>query len=396
MKNGVIKQLFNTCLETAGGDQDKAGNLVADKLEVLMAEGKIAPSDLKFHQVASDLIEDYNDLRTATADDVALAVNTSQFPVITKVAIHKTILDSYTKHSEQSDVLVQDLQASRTDVEYLAGFTDTEGPELRLEQMSYEGTDLGERNVEVRMADFGRTIDLTREVIFNDTTGQLLGKAKTIGEKGGQHRSKMIMQSLEVLPRTAFKETASRAFVYKGSAVNAAAYYNATGHAAIDGRLNPNLVVSNALADYTNVQASLSLFNDMVDFNGDAIYVEPSLMIIPPELEVIAWQILHSDTFTQAAGNTATGIYHQPNPYGGSNSMKKFTPFVSRYLAGATTWYMGDPAKQLRWLWVWRPATAVQSSSDKAFFNNIITTYKFSYHGGVGAVDYLNVVKNTA
>jgi hypothetical protein len=402
MERGVITNLFNAKLQECGGDQKKAGKLTAKKLDNLLKEDKIVPSDLRFDQLAYELIPDYDDLRTAETQDIALAVSSSQFPTISKVAINKTVLDAYQLHQEGLDGLVTDITATRTNEEYLAGFTDPEGPELRQESQSYQETNFGERDITIKMADFGRTISVTREAIFNDRTGQLLENARGFGEKGGQHRAKMIVQTLECLPRTSFKEatSASNAFIYKGTAVQAATFYNATNHTSTDGRVNINLVASNGLVDYTNVDAALDLFVDMKTPAGDEMVITPRVVFCHEKLLSTAWQVFNSDTYWKVAGGeTATGLstYHGINPVGPRGFRPRFNVLGSRYAASETTWYIGDPKSSMYWAWVWRPSTAsLAATADKAFYNNIVMTYKFSYHGGVGHSDYSFIVQNTA
>jgi len=401
MERGIIKNLFNAKLEEAGKDQNKAGKMVALKLESLLKEKKIAPEDLKFTQLAEDLIPGYHDLKTADAKDLAFAVSSSQFPTISKVAINSAIMDSYQLHQEGVDVLVEDLDATRTNEEYIAGFTDPEGPELRPETQSYMETNFAERDVTIKMADFGRTISVSREAIFNDRTNQLLANARSFGEKGGQHRAKMIIQTLEVNPRTAFKEVtgASNAFIYKGSAVQTANFYNATGHVAIDGRANINLATTNALVDYTDVDAALDLFVDMKTPAGDEMAVIPKVVVVHEKAMSVAWQIFNSDTYWKVGGgDTTVGVqtYHGVNPAGPRGFRPRFNVIGTRYMGVATSWYIGDPGKSMKWLWVWRPSTAsLAASAEKVFYNNIVVSYKFSYHGGVGHTDYSYIVKNT-
>lgn len=402
MERGIIKNLFNAKLVEAGNDQNKAGKLTALKLESLLKEKKITPEDLKFNQLAEDLIPGYQDLRTADAKDLAFAVSSSQFPTISKVAINSAIMDSYDLHQEGLDVLVEDLDATRTNEEYIAGFTDPEGPELRPETQSYMETNFAERDVTIKMADFGRTISVSREAIFNDRTNQLLANARSFGEKGGQHRAKMIVQTLEVYPRTAFKEatSAANAFIYKGTAVQYANFYNATNHTAIDGRTNINLKTTNALADYTKVDAALDLFVDMKTPAGDDLAVMPKVVVVHEKGLSLAWQIFNADTYWKVGGgDTTIGVqtYMGINPAGPRGFRPRFLVIGTRYLSAVDTWYIGDPAKSMKWLWVWRPSTAsLAASADKVFYNNIVVSYKFSYHGGCGHTDYSYMVKSTA
>lgn len=395
MERGVIKDIYNSSLQKSNNNPAIAGQLTADVLGKLLDSNKVETKDVKFNQMAQDLLPNYDELRGGSDVDVALAVSSSQFPTISKIVINKETLGNYNFYMEDHGSLVKEIKGTNTQREYLAGFTDPEGPEMRPELHSYEETNLGEQDVEVRMADFGRVISLSKEAIFNDRTGQLLDKAQQIGKLGGQHRAKMIMQTLEIAARTAFKEATSRAFVYKGTAYAASAFY-AASHATLDGRVNKNLVTSNALVDYTDIKNALDVIPLMKSPSGNELVVTPKFIIVPSALEVTAWQILHSDTFSKDPNNAGTGIYHQPNPYG-PKGLTTFKPFVSRYLSSDSTWYLGDPAEQMRWIWIFEPATdSLGATTDQAFMQKIVLKYKFSYHGGVGHTDYVNIIKNTA
>ena len=128
--------------------------------------------------------------------------------------------------------------------------------------------------------------------------------------------------------------------------------------------------------------------------------VTPKIILCHEKLLSTAWMVFNSDTYSKVAGGaTDVGLstYHGINPSGPRGFRPRFNVMGTRYLGSESTWYIGDPAKTIKWLWVWRPSTAaLAASSDKAFYNNIVMTYKFSYHGGCGHTDYSYIVKNTA
>ena len=402
MKQGTIQQLFSACLLETGNDSKKAGNLVAEKLETLLSEGKISVNDFKFNHIAEDLMgsNSYSALRRSASEgntqEVLLAVQSSAFPIISRVAINKALMDEYVLHSEDLSSLYTEITATKTDKEELAGFIEPEGPEMRIEQMSYEDTDLGEKNVTARMADFGRTISLTEEAIFNDVTGQLLDKARNLGQGAAQHQNRIVIQTLECLPRTAFKESTSQAFIYKGQEVAAASFYADT-HNSLDGRVNKNYIASNPLTNYSNVIEAHKLFGKMKSLRGYDITVVPQVVVVHGDAEVAAWQIFNSTEFLAYGGNTEK-ILHNANPVGPNGLIKNRVKVVSsRYVSDPGLWYYGDPKKQLRWLWVYKPKTDVLTEqTEKAFYNKIVASYKFSYHAGAANIDYVNVIKNKA
>ena len=289
--------------------------------------------------------------------------------------------------------LITEAQASRTDEELVVGFTagDTT-PLLRRQGMAYEETSMGEKNWTIKMADFGRMISLTREVIFEDRTGEVLARARDIGRAAGHHKQKMIIESIEVAARSAFEETASSAAIYKGTARNAAAMYS-NDHSALDGQVNDNLIASNALADYTDIDAVYQAFSAMVDEAGNKIDIVPNTILVPSALKAKAFQIMNSQMLGGGADDTVSPTYNPVKDLaqGGLNVAS------SVFLSSASDWYMGDFSKQLKWLNVYAPATESQgANSELAFTNQIVSRFRFSYHAGMGHTDWRYIVKCTA
>lgn len=398
MRKGTLRTLVDQHLQESGDNKQLGFLKASEHITTLLEEKKLKPEDFSIFTLFEELVDPEGRFsRTAEATQLVEAIVTSAFPTISKVIINKSILDAYNLAVGDAANLVTEDNASRTTTDTMAGFTAGEGLEYRPEGMAYEETFFGEKDYGVIMGDFGRIISLTREAIFDDRTGQLLSRAKDIGEKGGQHRAKMIIQTLEVSPRTAFKEkaSASKAFIYKGAAKQFATVYNATTHATIDGQLNPNLVATNTLVDWTDIDAALQLFDAMVDEAGDAIEITPTGILVPSALRTKLWLITNTAQ-TLAKGSTDLLNINTANPYG-PQGMQDYEKYTSRYLTSDSSWFVGDFRKQLVWLWVFKPATAVQTAdSESAFTNQIVMRYRFNYHGGCGHKDYRYIVKNTA
>lgn len=387
-----LRELINTKVEQASGNTSlgykAAGEVIGDLLE----SGKVKPSDFSIRQLFDDLV-DIN--LGAPAVEVAEALNSSAFPTIAQKIIHKDILDEYDLAVGNVGSLVTESEVTHVDSELVVGFKAADStPLLRRQGMSYEETDFGEKDWKIVMADFGRMISLTREVIFEDRTSEVLKLAKDIGRASGQHKAKMIIQTIEGLARDAFEESTSAAANYRGTALAASDLYS-NDHASQDGQTNDNLEASNALVDYTDVDKVYQLFAKMVDEAGSAIDVVPSAVLIPTALKATAAKIFKSDLL-MAVGNTdVTNIptYNPINDLGAGN----LTIVSSIFLANTTTWYLGAFNKQLLWLNVFMPATASQgANSELAFTNQIVARFRFSYHAGVGHTDWRYIVKNTA
>jgi len=389
MKN--LRELVDSKVEQAGGNTRLGYQAAGEVVEGLLDSGKLKPSDFSIRQLFDQLVD--VDLGES-AVDVAEGLNTSAFPTIAQKIIHKDILDEYNLAIGDVGNLVSESEATHVDSELVAGFNAADAtPLLRRQAMAYEETDFGEKDWKIIMADFGRMISLTREVIFEDRTGEVLRLARDIGRAGGQHKAKMIIQTVEVVNRDAFEETSSEAAIHKGTALAAATLYS-DDHTALDTQVNDNLVASNALVDYTDVDAVYQLFAKMVDEAGNPIDVVPSVVLIPTALKATAAEIFKS-AWLMAKGSTDALNIPTFNPIAdlGAGDLNIIS---SIFLADTTTWYLGAFDKQLLWLNVFMPATASQGAdSELAFTNQIVARFRFSYHAGVGHTDWRYIVKST-
>lgn len=388
MRKGTLRGLINQCVEQVGADNlPVAYEHAGDKVAGLLEAGKVKPGDFSFRELFEELVDPNRQFdRTTDPQMIAEAMSASAFPVITNRILHGTILPEYTAASHGVDRLVREDNATKTQSEDIGGMTDIDGLEMRPELMSYIETDFGEKYIRIFMADFGRIISLSREAIFDDRTGEIQRRARGIGRKAGTHRVKMVIQTIEMLPRTAFKEATTRAFVYKGTAITQAQFYSTDHSSVIDLQVNAN-TLTDALGT-TGLTNALLLFDSMVDTNGDEMDVTPNMLLVPSALRVVAWQLTQS-TMQYDTANRAQNYY---GPSGSADV--NLGVMTSRFLSSSTKYYLGDFPENLLWLWVWRPATASQGNNTTlAFQNQIVQRYRFNYNGGLGHVDYRNIVR---
>jgi len=382
MRSGTVRGLVEAKKLEAGENREELNRLVKAELDSLFEEGKIKPDEFSVKGLFEELVVSENPdiTSTSSAERIAEAVTTTAFPTITSSVIHNTIIPAYELEVGDLASLCREAPATKTANDKVAGFTTGGGPERRLETMAYQETDFGEKYIEIDLSDFGRIISLTREAIYDDRTGQLLDRARDIGEKGGQHRALMIAETIEVAPRTAFGESASRAFVYKGTALTASQFYSSDHSSVADKQTNDN--VDTTALSFTGIDALNTLFQGMVDENGDRIIIRPKTLLVPPALWTTATKLMFGATDPDQVGA-------QVNPFKGMYDLKQ-----SPYLSSSTKYYLGDFQKQLLWLWVWKPETAVQTAnSEVAFSSQIIQRYRFDYNGGVGHTDYRHICR---
>lgn len=396
-KNTVQKDHFKNLVESAkldcGENLGKAGALAGERVEDLLTEGKLQAEDISL-KALFDATVDQETIDTNDAAQVAEGINKSMFPVISSKIINSQIIAAYNLAEGDVSKLYRTIPATRTDEETIVGFASGNyTPLLRPEGMSYEETSFGEKYWNVKMADFGRMISVTRETIFEDRTGEVMERARDIGEAAGQHKAKMVIQTLECLPRTAFNEVtgASNAAIYKGSAKQQTTFYSNTHAATIDSAgVNDNLstlALGSASAALNAVKGAWQQMQEMVDEAGQKISIPgPYYMVVDPSTYVDVWNAFNTPSWmpTGGEGQGPTG-----SPLG---AMAPISIIQSLWLT-AGTWYFGRPDQQLRWVEVFPAATASQgTNAELAFTNQIVARYRFNYHGGIGNTDYRYVI----
>jgi len=387
MRKGVISDLVEQYKVQAGGNSDKAANLAANHLGRLLEEKKVRPEDISIKALFEELANPNGDLDMhSDTQAIAEAVSTGNFATISNTVMNSSVIPAYEVALGGAASIVTEMDAIKTGPEEIAGYTATGGFEVRHENMSYGETSFGEKYWTIDKYDFGEIISLTREAIFDDRTGQLIRRAQRAGEKGGQLRQKIITQTLEVAARTKQGESTSRAAVYGGSAITASNFYNADHSALIDSAgTNANLKTSNGITATNAISNAALLFKSMLDEEGDEVVVNPTTLMYAPDIGQYVWELLR--------GTVKRGDTNDLQNYNYGRYADVELPFLS----SGTTWYLGAPQKQLVWLWVWKPETAVQrTQSELAFQSQIVLRYRFNWFGGCGHTDYRYIVKNTA
>ena len=394
--NTVQKDHFINLVETAkqdcGENLGKAGALAGERVEDLLTEGKLKAEDISLKSLF-DATVDTDSIDTNDAAQVAEGINKSFFPVISSKIINSQIIAAYNLAEGDVAKLYRTIPATRTDEETVVGFSaGNYTPLLRPEGMSYEETAFGEKYWNIKMADFGRMISVTRETIFEDRTGEVMERARDIGEAAGQHKANMVIQTLEDLPRTAFNETTSNAAIYKGTAQAQAVFYSTSHASSIDSAgTNSNLstdALGSASAALNAVKGAWLQMQSMVDEAGQKISIPgPYFMVVDPSTYVDVWNAFNTPSWMPTSDGVGQGPTGSP-----LGAMAPISIIQSAWLTTGC-WYFGRPEQQLRWVEVFPAATASQgTNAELAFTNQIVARYRFNYHGGIGNTDYRYVI----
>lgn len=395
MRTGSIKALVNRHIQECGENKKLAYEHAGEQVGRLLETGKIAPESFSLRALFDGLVDTGGQyVGTMGADSIAEAVSTSAFPYITKELISTTLIKKYDSAIGDVASLVTEEEAVTYPDSTIAGIEAGDTLEFRNEGMPYEETQLSEKRAQVRIGAFGRMIALTREMVLFDKTGQLLSRARAVGEKGGLQRAKMIVETLEMLPRSAFpleNTTTLRSAVFDGTIVTNAIFYADThaSYAYMHKQVNDNYLAGGLTTP--NLTTAYAQLAAMLDEQGEAIVINPNTLVVHPLDAITAWQLTRQ-TAQFDTGDRAGAPF---GPGGVAQFKVITTPFLQT--SSGRDWYLGDMKSQLIWHWGYKPEVKTQTSnSEVAFTNDIVTRYRFGYMGGVAHSDYVYIVQGHA
>jgi len=226
----------------------------------------------------------------------------------------------------------------------------------------------------------GVIVPATKEAIFFDNTGLILGQLGETAYWLGLNREKRILDAVLGITTLYRRNGAAAIATYQTSTP----YVNSQ---------------SNTLVDWTDFENAELLFDAMTDPNtGELISVVPNTVVVPTALKHTARRILNATETRTAVGGYATsgnlGSFGAPNTLDNYNVIT--SPLVKARTSSASTWFMGDFKRAFRYMENW-PITAVQApvNSEAEFTNDIVTRIKVSERGAPAVVEPRYVCKNT-
>jgi len=348
-KQGVaLKDL----IESKG--EDGAIRVIKDTLE----SGKMRPEDFSLRELW---------YATEGLTPVSEAVASSAFPKITGELISSKIISAYDMVKKIGDMLVTTIP-SNVQVETIAGMTEVEMPEEVGEGGEYKDSTFTEKYVTAQNIKYGRMCSVTEEAVYFDKLGQILVRAKRIGQKAAIYKEKLIVEGVQDVNSN----------VYRPSGTPTAFYASGHGNTA------------SAAFGESGLETITKLMHQQTDdsLGTDPIYIDEDnlLVIVPKDLEVEAWQMANSTLTPESAENAA-------NFYKGRFAVVT-SPFVTAQ--SATVWYIGNFNEDFVWTEVWPLQTMIQTpGTDYQFTRDIKARVKCRMYGSIAAVDYRHSYKAT-
>lgn len=229
----------------------------------------------------------------------------------------------------------------------------------------------------------GQKIGITREAIAFDQTGDLIEAARRVGYNVGLAKE---LRTLRVVLGIWNP--------YSRKGVQAATFISSGPRA--------NIVTSNDLVDYTDVETAVNKFVDMTDENtGRPIVVMPKQMLVAPHKVITARTIMNAiqvmrksdsgnleTTFTNPIGDMeilssqwALWVLQQAtiDKYTGAAPGTAYTPLDAAH--AKATWWVGDFKRAYRYRTIFPLAVEQATGTDAAFYRDIVAEFKAGERG---------------
>lgn len=378
--------------------RDRAESRFWGDLEEGLGEGHLSPGEFRIRDLFENFVDDGHeivqswgrpgDAREGERGGVTLqeaGVDTSAFSNITGQIVFSTILEAWNNPMFIADQLARTVPTSFLDGEKVPGISNLgdEAEEIG-EGQNYPLAGVNEEYVETpRTTKNGLIVPVTKEAVIADRTGVILDRAGDVTQSLRINKEKRVIDVAVGVTNT-----------YKRNGVSINTYGDVAGDKDFD-----NLQGSNALADWTDVENALLLFDGMTDPNtGEPIMVNAVTLLVPTALVGTAWRIRnatevrHGSDPIVISGNPLTELR---NVSGQLNILSN--AWVKARTSSATTWFAGDPMRAFRYMEVW-PITSVRApmNSELEFTHDIVERFKVSERGAAAVFEPRYMTKNTA
>lgn len=323
------------------------------------------------------------------------AMTASAFPSATGQLINAKVIEGYQMTDGFiGDQLVETVP-SKLRGERFVGFTALQAPKTVGEDEVYDDSSMADKYVGSRETKRGRILRISEEAVFLDQTGQILAKARGLGEAARQERERRIVRA--VIDAESGEE------VYAPSGTAEQLY--SSGNNNLESTATP-------LVDWTDIQEILTFHATNITDDraadealaGQPIVWMPKILLTASELAGVAARIVSATQIGTAPGDTSTAGMTTGNPLAtltpGIRALS--SPFIDNATDGdqwddASDWFLGDFARQFKYKELWPLQTFRAPANDPDAFNrDTAAAFKVREYGDVIAVDERWVIKVNA
>lgn len=304
------------------------------------------------------------DLKANFGDNMELArqaINsTSTFPAIMANLANKSVMTGFNEAETTFQIWAG--KGSNRDFKEAARVALSEAGNLELvpEGGQFQQDFLGEASARTKVATYGKLFSLTRQAIINDD----LGLFSKIATKYGSAAKRL---------------------------VNKMVYAQLTGNVKMQDNValfdakHGNVATTGEALSVKAIAKAITAMRRQKGITGDAtLNITPKYLVVPPELEMVAYQIVNS---TAAVDGVNSGVV---NPYKG-----RFVVVADAELTDPDAWYLVADATQHDTIEVtYLNGVETPRLETRQGFDVDGIEYKVAFDCGVSALDFRGVYKN--
>jgi hypothetical protein len=359
-----------------------------DLLEGIQA-GHLKLEELSLRGLFESLVEDGRELiglldprqsGGTSLVEAAGAVDTSAFSNITGQIVYSKALEAFRDPAFLWPQLVETVPTvlSGEKIPGLGRMGDQ--AELIAEGQPYPLAGLSEEYVETPETEKrGFIVPVTKEAIFFDRTGLVLRRAAEVARWLGVNKEKRVLDVVLGVDNP-----------YKRNGTTGDTYLSSGDYV--------NIKASNALVDWTDIEAAELLLDAMTDPNtGEPISVMPNTLIVPSALKHTARRIVRAVS-VQHVDNQAAASTIRTSAANPLDDYRILTsPYVKQATGSNSTWFVGEPRRAFAYMENW-PITVTQApdNSEADFTCDIVARFKVSERGAAAVLEPRRMVKCTA
>lgn len=317
--------------------------------------------------------------------EAAGAITSSDFSNITGQLLYMSMIQDLTPEESvfQNLIPTQQTQFSGEKIPGITGLGDQ--AEIVPENKEYPLVGVGEDWIETpATTKRGFIVPITKEALFFDRTGMVLQKASAVGESLRLNKEKRAIDCI------IDENTTTHRFKWRGTVY--ATYQTSTPW--------DNVTASNALVDWTDLDAMEQTANAMVDpHTGEPIAVEFDTLIVAKGLQSTARRIVNATEVTVATPGYAVSanpsVTRTPTPVKVDYSIVTSRLLAAR-LATDTDWFLGSPRAYARYMENWGiTVTQAPAGNQDDFHRDIVAKFKCSERGQYAVIQPRAMAKAT-
>lgn len=360
-----VRELWESTNRKHNGDAGRKGREAAidefsKRYAKLLEEKKIGWGDVSIRQLWESLV---------VSQDLEEDINSSAFPATMELTVQTRVMQAYNSIPKVWQQLVTVIPANAKEVT-AQGF----GPISDLYEVKegdeYRELSFGEKSVSIPTKKHGGIFSITEETIRFDSTGQILQKAQSLGERGAIFQNKLVLKAV----------VDANANVYDGGEL----YKSDNSHANYISGADSALGTSG----WEAIDLALSQQVDEDSEPIDVAAIGRPILMVPPRLKVAALKLKNGEYGSIGTANLDPNI-----------AKDQFDVMVNPYIPSYTTtpvWFYGDFKRQFAYLEVMPIETKSRAGQDteEGFHRDVIQMFKVRMMAGIGAVDTRYVIKS--